>query len=480
MSGAKEQLAHIDQAPDGPNTVAFFDMDGTLINGFSVFAFFAEGVRSGLLPPSEAVQRVLQLAKHKLRGDDYAALMRESAEQLVGEQESDLVTLGESAFRRFVAASIYPESRALVNAHLDKGHRVAIISTATPYQVTPVARELGIKDVMCNRMAVERGVLTGELDGPLVFGKGKRDAAEAYLAEHGGALKNAYFYSDGGEDVPLLEAVGQPRPTNPDSELRGVAAERKWPIQSFDSRGRPGARELLRTGLSYGSFFGAAMTIAPAWLLNRSRREAINLGATVWGEIGSALTGIRFDVRGEEHLWSSRPAIFLFNHQSASDALIIAKLLRRDFAGIAKKELANHPLAGPVFRVAETVFIDRSNVSKAIESLERVKETLGRGISIAVAPEGTRSLTNRLGKFKKGPFYLAAEAGVPVVPIVIHNSTDILPKGGIFVHPGKVKVDVLPPIDTSAWSTKPIDPHVQEVRAMFLRALGQDQESETA
>lgn len=473
MSDALSQLETIANAPEGPATVAFFDMDGTLINGFSVVAFFAEGIRSGMLPPTEAAQRMLGLARHKLRGDDYAVLMADSAQQLAGEVEADLSKLGDAAFKRFVAAAIYPESRQLLQAHRDKGHRVAMISTATRYQTEPVANELGIDDVMCNQLASADGVLTGELDGRLVFGKGKLAAANDYLQEHGGKLQDAYFYSDGSEDVPLLEAVGHPCPTNPDAALRRIAEERDWPTQSFSSRGRPGIREIVRTGLSYGSFIGAAMTIAPAWLLNRSRREAVNLGTTVWGEVGSALTGIKFDIRGEEHVWSSRPAIFVFNHQSASDALIIAKLLRRDFAGIAKKELSRHPLAGPVFRLAETVFIDRSDTKKAIKSLEEVKKTLSNGVSIAVAPEGTRSVTNRLGRFKKGPFFLAAQAGVPVVPIVIHNSTDILPKGGLLVHPGTVRVDVLPPISTDNWSTDTINEHVKAVRDQFLAALGQ-------
>jgi putative phosphoserine phosphatase/1-acylglycerol-3-phosphate O-acyltransferase len=172
-------------------------------------------------------------------------------------------------------------------------------------------------------------------------------------------------------------------------------------------------------------------------------------------------------------VWEKRPAVFLFNHQSAIDVLIIAKLLRRDFTAIAKQEIATNPLVAPVFRVADTVFIDRRNPEKAKEALKPVVRTLHDGLSVAIAPEGTRSAGDRLGPFKKGPFHIAAEAGVPVVPIVIHNATDVLPKGGFFVRPATVRVDVLPPISTDKWSAETIDKHVAFVRRKFLRTLDQ-------
>ncbi|MGB5581737.1 MAG: 1-acylglycerol-3-phosphate O-acyltransferase, partial [Woeseia sp.] len=277
----------------------------------------------------------------------------------------------------------------------------------------------------------------------------------------------------GFEDLPLLEAVGKPRPLNPDDTLREVANRRDWPVRDFHSRGFPGVKEFVRTGLVYGAFFSAALQIIPTLILNQSRREAVNLAVTTWGEFGSALAGIDVRIRGENYVWEQRPAVFLFNHQSAIDVLIIAKLLRRDFNAIAKQEIALNPLVGPVFRVADTVFIDRRNHDKAIEALRPVVESLRSGMSLAIAPEGTRSNSDRLGPFKKGPFHIAMQAGVPIVPIVIHNASDVLPKGGFFVRPSKVHVDVLPPVATDNWTPATVDEHVAEVRDMFLRALGQ-------
>ncbi len=473
MKPYPELTRAIDEAKEGPDTVAFFDMDGTLLSGFTITAFFLERIRSGKTSIGAALEQFASLLGHRFSGEEYSTLLVEGAKAVKGLPVDEFVEHGELVFKKHIAGALYPESRALVRAHQARGHRVAIVSSATPYQITPVARELGIDEVMCNHFAHQDGLFTGELEGPMVFGKGKLEAASQYCRKHNVKLANAYFYSDGAEDIPLLEKVGMPRPTNPDKQLRDHARKQGWPQQSFSSRGIPGPREFIRTGLSYGSFIGAALSIAPAWALNRSRREAVNLATTVWGEFGTALSGITLKVTGEKYLWEQRPAVFVFNHQSGTDALIIAKLLRRDFTGIAKKELALHPLAGPLFRIADTVFVDRKNPAKAIKSMQSVTETVRQGLSIAVAPEGTRSDGDRLGDFKKGPFHIAREAGVPVVPIVIHNSTDVLPKSGVFIRPSRVYVDVLAPIDTSDWKLADIDKQVHQVRELFLEALGQ-------
>ncbi|MEM8983263.1 MAG: HAD-IB family hydrolase [Pseudomonadota bacterium] len=464
---------HLDEAPRGDQYTAFFDLDGTLVSGFTVVSFLFERFRDGGASPRDALRQLRSLVGNRINGSGYDELLRTSADDLVGEQEAALESLGERVFRRHTAAAIYPEARAIVRRHQRLGHRVALVTSATRYQAEPVADELGIDTVFCNRFAVQKGRFTGGIENPIVYGKGKLDVASEFTAANGTSLDDAYFYSDGFEDLPLLNAVGQPRPMNPDAELTKLALAKQWPILRFESRGMPGVTEWLRTGLSYGSFIGAALSIAPTWFLNRSKREAVNLATTIWGEVGSSLSGIKLDIDGEEHVWSQRPAVFVFNHQSVTDALIVARLLRRDFTGIAKKELAMHPLAGPLFRIADTVFVDRKNAEKAVKSLKSVTHTLRQGISIAIAPEGTRSVGNRLGPFKKGPFHIAREAGVPIVPIVIHNSTDVLPKGGVFLHPARVRVDVLPPIDTSDWRVGDIDTHVATVRQQYLDALDQ-------
>lgn len=469
-----EELTHeIDDAPRGAGTVAFFDLDGTILFGFSIASIFRERVMSGDLAPQDVFQQFVSLLGHQVNGTEFPLLLDEAAASLAGVEEKQFVELGERVFDKHLAGDIYPESRSLIRAHLNRGHSVVIVSSATRYQVDPIARELNIDHVFCNRFEIENGVFTGKVEDPICYARGKLDVAKKFATEQNTDLSHCYFYTDGFEDLPLLEKVGFPRPLNPDRSLEEVARRHDWPIRKFDSRGFPGVREFVRTGLVYGAFFSAALQIIPTWLLNQSRRDAVNLAVTTWGEFGSALAGIDIRINGEHHLWEQRPAVFLFNHQSAIDVLIIAKLLRRDFTAIAKQEIARNPLVGPVFRVADTVFVDRRNQEKAIEALKPVVNTLRDGLSVAIAPEGTRSTGDRLGVFKKGPFHIAMQAGVPMVPIVIHNASDVLPKGGFFIRPSVVHVDVLAPVSTDDWSAETIDEHVAAVRGQYLRLLEQ-------
>jgi putative phosphoserine phosphatase/1-acylglycerol-3-phosphate O-acyltransferase len=154
--------------------------------------------------------------------------------------------------------------------------------------------------------------------------------------------------------------------------------------------------------------------------------------------------------------------------------VILARLLRRDIAGVGKKEIKNMPLIGKTLELAGTIFIDRNNSASAIEAMKPLVDAMrNQGKSVAISPEGTRSITPRLAAFKKGPFHLAMQAGVPIVPIVIHNAGDVAPKGDFVFRPATVEVDVLAPVDTSDWRSETIVEHVAEVRGMFLEALGQ-------
>jgi putative phosphoserine phosphatase/1-acylglycerol-3-phosphate O-acyltransferase len=167
--------------------------------------------------------------------------------------------------------------------------------------------------------------------------------------------------------------------------------------------------------------------------------------------------------------------VFVFNHQSNVDMVIIARLLRRDISGVGKKEIRNIPLIGRLLELSGVVLIDRQDTAKAIEIMTGLVDTMRiEGKSVCMSPEGTRSITPKLAPFKKGAFHLAMQAGVPIVPIVIQNSSDIMPKGDMIYRPATIKVDVLPPVETDDWSADTIDEHVATVRDMFLGTLGQD------
>lgn len=226
---------------------------------------------------------------------------------------------------------------------------------------------------------------------------------------------------------------------------------------------------LARSAAAIGGLGAGAVTGAGFALLNQDRREGVNVAATLGSELSLAAAGIQLHVVGEENLWAQRPAIFLFNHQSQLDVPIVAALLRRDFTGVAKKSLQANPLFGPLGRFAGVAFIDRSDPTAARAALQPVVDSLREGVSLAVAPEGTRSL--ELGPFKKGPFHMAIQGGVPVVPIVIRNAGEIMEPHSYVVNPGTVDVVVLAPVDTSDWSPETVERHRDEVRQMYVDTL---------
>jgi putative phosphoserine phosphatase/1-acylglycerol-3-phosphate O-acyltransferase len=258
---------------------------------------------------------------------------------------------------------------------------------------------------------------------------------------------------------------------NPDSELARVGARRGWPVYQFSSRGRPGAREIAGLVGSLTSLGPAALVGLPAALASGSLRKGADLMLSTYAELTTALTGVELNVEGEEHLWSHRPAVFIFNHQSGLDSILMAQLTQRDVVGVAKKELETTPIVGPLMKAAGVVFVDRGDRAKAIEAMQPAVEAMRKGLSVVIAPEGTRSATKKLGRFKKGAFHMAMAAGVPIVPVVLKNALDALPRNGIVIRPATVDVVVHPPIATSEWRREDLDDHIAEIEKLYEETL---------
>ncbi len=472
----EDVIAEIQDLPDGPQIGALFDFDGTIISGYSAIAFVQEQIKRGNLSVRELVELVGAMAAFGMGRMGFSAMMIAASQFLRGIREDSYANFGRELFDTHIARQIYPESRALIQAHLRKGHTVAIISSATPYQVEPAAQALGIRHVLCTRLEVENGYFTGAVVRPACFGPGKVTAAESLSDQYGVDLEKSYFYSDSDDDIQLFERVGNPRPLNPNSRLQAIAETRGWPVRRFGSRGYTHPSDWLRSLFLPVSLLGSFAAGLPIWLLTGSKRDALNFSVSVFADTASALIGLNLKVFGEEHLWSHRPAVFVFNHQSQVDLVVIARLVRRDITGVGKREIRDIPVIGRVFEAAGVVLIDRKNSASAIEAMTPLVDAMRvEGKSVCMSPEGTRTTTPRLAPFKKGAFHLAMQAGVPMVPIVIHNSGDVQPKGDFLYHRGTVKVEVLPPVDTGSWSVDTIDEHVAEVRGMFLRTLGQEE-----
>lgn len=461
----------IDEAPEGPQIGAFFDLDRTIVAGFSAVAFVRDALLQGQIGPAQLLQTLTSAVRFQTGQLGFSGLLADTAATLRDIPEDHFVAMGERLYDDSLAGDVYPESRALVQAHRRRGHTVAIVSSATRYQIEPFARDLGIPHVLCTQLEVEHGRFTGGVVHPTCYGEGKRIAAERLAATYGIDMSQSWFYTDSDEDLPLLEAVGHPRPTNPNRALTSIAEARGWPARTFTTRGMPGVVDMVRTSMALGSLLPSVLLGMPIAVLDGNWRRAINLMATTWGELGTALADVTLHVQGEEHLWSHRPAVFIFNHQSAIDVLLLCKLLRRDFVGISKQEVQANPIFGPVFALAGTVFIDRFDRARAIQALEPAMAALRQGLSIAIAPEGTRSVTPKLGRFKKGAFHIAMAAGVPIVPIVFRNALDALPKHGVVVRRAAIEAVVHPPIDTRDWGPTTLNAHIAEIERLYESTL---------
>ncbi len=224
----------------GPKIAAFFDLDQTLLAGFSAVAFFRERLLSGRMSPRELGESVLGALSFELGRTGFSGFVAAATEAYRGVAESVLEEIGREVFERDLVKEIYPEARALVKAHRDMGHTVAVVTSATRYQAEPIAHELHIEHVLCTRLEVQNGVFTGRIIHPTCYGEGKADLALRLAAEHDLDLAASYFYTDSDEDLPLLELVGRPRPLNPNRRLSQIARQRKWPVRRFHSRGAPG------------------------------------------------------------------------------------------------------------------------------------------------------------------------------------------------------------------------------------------------
>ena len=140
------------------------------------------------------------------------------------------------------------------------------------------------------------------------------------------------------------------------------------------------------------------------------------------------------------------------NHQSNFDILVLFAALPAQFRWIAKAELFKIPLFASAMRGAGYISIDRKNRKSAIKSIAAASEKIRNGVCVMIFPEGTRSPDGKTGKFKKGGFYLARDAGVPIVPLVINGTWSIMSKDSLKITPGDVQLSILPPIDTSEYT----------------------------
>jgi 1-acyl-sn-glycerol-3-phosphate acyltransferase len=200
-------------------------------------------------------------------------------------------------------------------------------------------------------------------------------------------------------------------------------------------------------GLAVAAYAGVSMVFfvlvqLPVTLVTGTADFSVWLARHMWAPSALWLSGVTLDVRAP-HGFPAGPAIYASNHESALDIWIVFRTVPRySLRFLAKEELFRIPIFGWYLRMARFVEVDRRHHARAVAALQEAGRIIRGGTSLAVFPEGTRSRDGRVQPFKKGPFVVAMEAGVPVVPIAIAGAAALNPKGRLSVRPGQVRVAV--------------------------------------
>jgi len=192
---------------------------------------------------------------------------------------------------------------------------------------------------------------------------------------------------------------------------------------------------------------------------------------------GVRLTGVRVKTVGLDQLDPARTYIFMSNHVSNLDPPITIPLIPRRTSVMVKKELFTYPILGRAMRMGSLVPVDRGNRDAGIESVRAAKQVVEQGLNMTIYVEGHRSFDGKLLPFKKGPFYLAMECGVPVVPITIVGTHDLMPKGRFVIKPGVATVIFHPPIEPKDFGSR--DRLMEKVRAVIDSGLPEEFQSAT-
>jgi len=184
---------------------------------------------------------------------------------------------------------------------------------------------------------------------------------------------------------------------------------------------------------------------------------------------GLRIAGVRIQIEGMERINPSETYIFMCNHVSNLDPPILIPALPRRTSVLVKKELFQVPILGRAMRMGDLVAVDRRNREAAVNSMRAAEAVMSRGLNMTVFPEGTRSRDGRLLPFKKGPFYLAMDSGIPVVAVTILGSESLMPKGSSLIHPGTVRLVFHAPISPKQFTDN--DDLISAVRSEIASAL---------
>lgn len=200
-----------------------------------------------------------------------------------------------------------------------------------------------------------------------------------------------------------------------------------------------------------------------------SDENMVHRVANIWAKMLLAVANTKVEIIGAENILMGKPQIFMANHQSDFDILIVLAHLKGQFRWIVKKELFQIPLFGKAMQSAGYIEIDREDREKAMMSIDKAAMKIGEGKSVMSFPEGTRSKDGKIKPFKQGMFYLAIKSGVPIVPISIIGAGEIMPKRSLHIKPGKITMVIDKPIDVTEYSLENRQELIDRVQNIIAR-----------
>ena len=207
-----------------------------------------------------------------------------------------------------------------------------------------------------------------------------------------------------------------------------------------------------------------------AWLAGKP--DLVYPWALFGGRNWLRLSGMEITVKGKEHLDPEQPYVFISNHRSYLDTATLFVYTGRRIGLLAKKELLKVPILGYGMGFVNVMAIDRSNRERARVTVANATARIRSGISFGVFAEGTRAMPGEFLPFKKGAFYMAVEAGVPIVPVAIKNTDELMGKGTGRSKPGTIEMVLLPPVSTKGLSSDDdVQRLVKHVHEMVGREL---------
>lgn len=229
---------------------------------------------------------------------------------------------------------------------------------------------------------------------------------------------------------------------------------------------------------AFGAVFTVFFTLACAVFVITAGSLGLDRLATKlvqgWGDTLLFVFGIKVAVEGEENLPETGGAIIVFDHQSHFDIPVICSITDKNIRFGAKIELFKIPMFGAAMRAVGTLPIARENRSEVFRVYKEAEARFAKNFIFVLAPEGTRQSEPKIGRFKKGPFLFAVNAGVPIVPVVLKGAHAVLPKKSLGANLGAwsrtVHVRVLPPVDSKQFTTTQLDAYVENVRTKMVEA----------